>query len=103
MRCHSFPSHSFRSLIGCDTRASCWERRSAAGVFAGLSLRQVSAPVQTLAPPAGRQGTRGGLRTFAARFSLLGEDWGRSKAQVSGAHKGASCSPAAGNEHLIRC
>lgn len=32
MRCHSFPSHSLQSLIGCDTRASCSERRSAAGV-----------------------------------------------------------------------
>lgn len=32
MQCHFFPSHSLQSLIGCDTRASCSERWSAAGV-----------------------------------------------------------------------
>lgn len=35
MRCHSSSSHSLRSLIGCDMRASCSERWSAAGASGG--------------------------------------------------------------------
>lgn len=51
MRCHSFSSHSLRSLIGCDTRASCSERWHAAGVW-GRWPGAGDAPGQKVCMPA---------------------------------------------------